>query len=136
MYVKTPGGDSYDLYYEGSDGELHKVGWVDGDSIKAENLIDTGLVKDSYEFKATVEVNPDWVKQLKEETKKDAQKNIELLNKVVAGLCCCIFGEERNCGECPFREDHYSCRLHLFETARSAIFQYRKVYEQMIPKDE
>ena len=140
MFAKSSNSDSYDYFLKGEDGELHRVGWASADSIKFDELehqVETiGLEDVGYEFKATVEVDPEWVKQMNEEIREDARKNIELLDKVVAGLCCCIFGEERNCNDCPYQDDHYSCRLHLFLTARNAIYQYKKVYEQMMPKDE
>lgn len=140
MFAKSPHSDSYDYFLKGDDGEFHRVGWATTDSIKvepSENEVIPSL-HEPCEFSATVQVNPEFAKQLTEEMRRDIQGHIEMLDKVIAGLNSCIFGhgEKEACQNCPYQPDHYNCRLHLFLSARNAIHQYRKVYEQMLPKED
>ena len=143
MFAKSSHSDSYDYFLKGDDGEFHRVGWATSDSIKpvdidpSDDKVILSMENNGYEFTATAEVNPEFVKQMNDEMRQEAQNCIDLLDKVVDGLNCCIFGdrEAETCRHCPYKDDHYSCRLHLFMTARNALYQYRKVYEQLLQKE-
>lgn len=136
MFAKSPNSDSYDYFLKGDDGELHRVGWATSDSVKFDVSDDKVIpsLNEPCEFSATVEVNPDFTKQMTEEIRQDVQKSIVILNQVRSAIISCVY-LDGDCYGCPFQGEK-DCRQKLSRLAIDAITQYRKVYEQILPKEE
>lgn len=122
-------------YFDRS-GKFHEVAFIRSAAVFSDEAQSMGPLPDHLEpceFSCKVECSDEFIKELKEDLKKQDEKILEGYDIVGAAVQCCLDSVRPQCHVCPM-QGPADCKYRLMDCLRGVIRTQRDLVKQAIEK--